>query len=223
MQYFVVGQDGVEYGPASLDVLLQWVGEGRVRPETIVRPEGQTVGVPAASIPDLLLSGPVPIQAPPTHLQAPTQFVRGAVYPGIASRASWLYWVGGLSLVNTICYFTGVKFSFAVGLGIAEVLTGLAKAGGPALGFISLGLQAAVIAAIFILGYFACRGALWAFIGGIAILILDTIFLAFFLPETIVGIAIHVWAVISLFQGMSIAKKVEAAIKLQEAGPPSAA
>jgi hypothetical protein len=37
MQYLVVGPDGKEYGPASVDTLKQWAGENRLMPNTQLR------------------------------------------------------------------------------------------------------------------------------------------------------------------------------------------
>lgn len=38
--YKIIGADGKEYGPVSLDQLRQWLSEGRVNQETRVLPEG---------------------------------------------------------------------------------------------------------------------------------------------------------------------------------------
>jgi hypothetical protein len=34
MDYWVIGEDGAEYGPASLETIAGWVVEGRVQPST---------------------------------------------------------------------------------------------------------------------------------------------------------------------------------------------
>ena len=39
-QYFVVGPDGAEYGPTDLPGLMQWVREGRVLAQTLIRKGG---------------------------------------------------------------------------------------------------------------------------------------------------------------------------------------
>jgi hypothetical protein len=38
--YHLIGSDGRQYGPATLEQLQRWVAEGRVNNRTLVRPEG---------------------------------------------------------------------------------------------------------------------------------------------------------------------------------------
>src|SRR5438105_15295970 len=51
-QYFVVGPDGAEYGPIDLPGLTQWVREGRVLAQTMIR-KGSAEPVAAGSLPEL--------------------------------------------------------------------------------------------------------------------------------------------------------------------------
>ena len=65
-QYFVVGPDGAEYGPADLAGLTQWVREGRVLAQTMIR-KGEAAPVAAASLPEiaaLFSATPPPTAAP---------------------------------------------------------------------------------------------------------------------------------------------------------------
>src|SRR5437870_4129198 len=74
-QYFVVGPDGAEYGPIDLPGLTQWVREGRVLAQTMIR-KGSAEPVAAASLPELaaifVTPPPVPApQIPPTVTTVP--------------------------------------------------------------------------------------------------------------------------------------------------------
>jgi len=51
--YKIVGADGKEYGPASLEQLQRWVGEGRVNARTRVQSPGATGWKAAAELPEL--------------------------------------------------------------------------------------------------------------------------------------------------------------------------
>ena len=51
--YKVMGADGKEYGPISLEQFSQWAAEGRVSPQTRVQPVGATDWTAAAGIPEL--------------------------------------------------------------------------------------------------------------------------------------------------------------------------
>lgn len=53
MNYFVIAVDGQKYGPAGIDVLNQWIREGRLYPTTMLEPEAGGPQVPASSIPGL--------------------------------------------------------------------------------------------------------------------------------------------------------------------------
>jgi len=77
--YKIIGADGKEYGPVSLETLRQWMAEGRANSETKVLPEGATEWRKAGELPELtqptpaapaqpatLPPGPGPISPPPT-------------------------------------------------------------------------------------------------------------------------------------------------------------
>ena len=51
--YKVMGADGKEYGPISLEQFSQWAAEGRVSPQTRVQPVGATDWTTASGIPEL--------------------------------------------------------------------------------------------------------------------------------------------------------------------------
>ncbi len=63
MQYMVIGSDGKEYGPATVDTLKQWVTEGRLTPESPLKDFGSGESLSAGQVPDLF--GPAPAMAAP--------------------------------------------------------------------------------------------------------------------------------------------------------------
>ena len=69
--YHMIGADGKEYGPISVDQLRDWISQGRVNGQTRIRPAESTDWAPAAQVPDLAaLFGsagppPLPTGAPP--------------------------------------------------------------------------------------------------------------------------------------------------------------
>ena len=92
--------------------------------------------------------------------------------------ARWFYWIAGLSLVNAFFALSNSNTTFFVGLGITQLLSGLAiEFKAPALG-LALDIAASGIFASF--GYFASKGMSWAFIVGMVLYALDgLIFLVF--------------------------------------------
>lgn len=50
--YYVLGDGGMKYGPATVDVLIQWAGEGRIQAGTMLQDESG-MQVKAGDVPDL--------------------------------------------------------------------------------------------------------------------------------------------------------------------------
>ncbi len=87
MEYFVVGPDGQEYGPASVDTLKQWAQENRLTPDTMLKnfQSGQTVA--AKSVPGIFQVNPPPVGQPSAagfgqqYATPPTGYPRAAPMP----------------------------------------------------------------------------------------------------------------------------------------------
>ena len=95
--YRIIGADGKEYGPVSLEQLKDWVAAGRVNGQTQVKPEGSADWKRASELPEMAgflppppapagaragapsVITPVPAQARKTNPLAITSFVLGLV------------------------------------------------------------------------------------------------------------------------------------------------
>ncbi len=64
--YKIIGADGKEYGPISIEQLRQWATDGRINAHTLIQPEGATDWKAAVNYPDLL-----PPVAPPIVQMTP--------------------------------------------------------------------------------------------------------------------------------------------------------
>lgn len=64
--YHLIGADGKEYGPVSLDQIRQWLGEGRLNAHTQIRRDGTEQWLALGAVPELaaLLQVPPTISAP---------------------------------------------------------------------------------------------------------------------------------------------------------------
>lgn len=131
----------------------------------------------------------------------------------VKGGASWMFWVAGLSLINSVISYSGYDWQFAMGLGITMVLDGLAAAFKSTFATIFAGcVNAAILLALVGLGVLAGRRAVWAFVLGIGILGLDTALLfAVAGTEAFFGIALHAWAIYAMFGGMNAAKALRRA------------
>lgn len=77
MEYYVIGADGKEYGPANIETLKQWVQDSRVLPGTMLKNFTTGQVVPASSVSELFpAGGPPPVagqwsQPPSPYLRTP--------------------------------------------------------------------------------------------------------------------------------------------------------
>ena len=102
--YKVVGADGKEYGPISLDQLKQWIAQGRVNAQTRVEEVGTTIWKTAADFPELFaaLTPSAPL-APPVVTPGPIPL---AGTPGKTGLATASLVLGILSFFT--CFLTGI-------------------------------------------------------------------------------------------------------------------
>lgn len=153
-----------------------------------------------------------PVQAhedpdPAQFASAPEVDERALLLAQIDRHARWLLWIAGLSLVNVAMTVGDSDRTFAVGLFGAQVIAVIAKGiagegGNDAILWAGAAL-AALPALVVGLLYFPSRhGERWALALGIAAYSLDFILLlglGLFAGETdILGLGIHVWALVSL-------------------------
>lgn len=129
----------------------------------------------------------------------------------VNSGANWFFWIAGLTLINTVIALAGADFSFAVGLGITQIFDAVAAAiavesGTPALTFVAVALDLITIAVFVGFGFLGRARHSWAFIVGIVLFGLDTIF--FLLAFAVLGIVIHGLAIFYLFRGLTAAREL---------------
>jgi len=61
--YKIIGADGQQYGPVSVEMIRQWLAENRLRPESLVQAEGSAEWKPLSSFPEFASE---PKTVPPT-------------------------------------------------------------------------------------------------------------------------------------------------------------
>jgi len=166
------------------------------------RPRVATFGpVPAAS-----LTNSAPASAAPSP-KAGTASVLDR--PALARRrnagASWFYWVAALSLVNSVVVLTGQHWRFIVGLGLTQVADAMVARTGHGLAVVA-GVDVVLIGGFALLGRFAQRGRLWAFVAGAAFYALDG--LIFVAARDWVGVAFHAFVVVMAARGLQAARRL---------------
>lgn len=112
----------------------------------------------------------------------------------------WFFWIAALSSLNTIFRVAHVPFGFFFGLGLPEIVL---RSGLGIQAWIGVTVVAALIFVLF--GYFARRGALWAFLVGMVLYTADA--LLCFLNKDYLGGAVHAYALFRIFQGFQAAQR----------------
>lgn len=121
---------------------------------------------------------------------------------------SWFYWIAALSAINSILLLSGVQWSFFIGLGVTQVFVEIAHQAATelgadyampakALGFV---LSLCVSSFFFILGMFANRGHIWAFIVGMVFYGLDG--LIYLAVGQYPSFGFHLFALFCIFMGL---------------------
>ena len=122
----------------------------------------------------------------------------------LSSSASWFYWIAGLSLINTAVALFGGNVSFIFGLGITQMVDGIALALVQEFGNTAIMIAIIIniiIALVFILfGKYAHKGYKWVFIVGMVFYTLDG--LIFLIIADYLSIAFHLYVLYALYRGL---------------------
>jgi hypothetical protein len=172
----MIGADGQQYGPVSLDQIKGWIREGRVTAVTQILRSDVNSWLAASQYTELGLaqapSAPVPLNAPGN---APAMFAsadtasvmaRANLERRIRSGAGWFFFIGAFSLVNAIVIMSGQTWRFVIGLGITDIIAAFSsglQSGGMAVG---LTLDVLVLGVFVVFGVFARKKHSWSFIAG---------------------------------------------------------
>lgn len=195
------------------------------QPAVQTMPSAPAPGAPRPMAPVAPVGGPSQVgvqsqySAPPQPMgytaPPPPVISRGnaVLEHGVKSAASWLYFIAGLSLINTIVSALGIGFRFAVGLGVTSMLDSImheaSKGGaGKFAAAICLPITIGLLVMYAALGYFAGKGMRWAFITAVVLYSLDTLLVVaslFMGDMLIIGLVFHIWALVRIFGGIGAA------------------
>jgi hypothetical protein len=127
--YKIIGADGKEYGPISVETLRQWMAEGRANAQSRIQLEGTTEWKPLSEFPELAAA--LPSALPPTP-GAPGVLAPGGAGLNLVNGPSI-----GLIITAILNFLTGagsLMFNLLVG---ASFLTAGAKQNEPWAGALS--------------------------------------------------------------------------------------
>lgn len=143
--------------------------------------------------------GPTTQPPQPTDAQR-ANLIRQALNIQVKRGANWFFLIAALSLVNTVITLVGGATRFVVGLGVTDIVAGVAREFG------NSGMVVSIVVNVVAAGIFAGFGLLartnksWSFIVGMVLYTLDG--LLFLLVPDIMSIAFHVLALVFMFKGL---------------------
>ena len=115
--------------------------------------------------------------------------------PGVARAARWFWWIAGLSLINTVLVHSDSDTTFLLGLGFTLIADVTLKSV-VAIAFV---IDALAIGFFLLMGRYALRGYLWAFVVGGVIYSLDA--LIFLYLQEFLSLAFHAFALFYIVRG----------------------
>jgi len=121
------------------------------------------------------------------------------------SGLNWFYWIAGLSIVNSILFFTNMNVSFVAGLGVTQVVDAIFKDNQSA-SYIGIIINTLFIIGFVLLGRFSKKSNV-LIIAGIVIYSLDT--LIFLIIKDWWSIGFHIFAIIGIISGLTAKIKLD--------------
>ena len=128
------------------------------------------------------------------------------------SGARWFFWIAALSLVNSLVIHFGGNFNFVVGLAFTKIADTFVfqMSGGTnglsAVKIIALSVDVIIAGVFALLGLFASRLQMWAFIVGMVLYALDGGLAVLF--GDFLSAAFHAFALVMIFLGVMAARKL---------------
>lgn len=127
------------------------------------------------------------------------------------SGANWFFWIAGFSVVNSIILLADGQWNFLIGLGLTQLIDGVATSAAEQLGgtatAIALILDAMVAGFFIVMGLLARRGFGWAFVLGMIVYVLDG--LLFIYVQQWLNVAFHVFALYFIYRGFAANSKLQ--------------
>ncbi len=210
--YKIIGADGVEYGPVGLSDFKNWVTEGRVDSMTHVMRSDAEAWTTAANLPELgmrdnVAGGSVSVS---TSANALDPEDTAELEQKIKRHGSWFYWIGALTLLNSLAAFFHSEWGFYLGISALQALDYAVAATPMAVRALVLSIDLSVAIGFGALGFATSRNVAWPFAVGAAIYGLDTLLnvLAVFFGGSLVGLILHGWALFCLVAGFRAAQQL---------------
>ena len=120
----------------------------------------------------------------------------------IDQSGNWFYWIAALSLINSLILTSGATWTFVFGLTFTKIVDALAVQY-KVVGFAAIacvGVNVCAVATFVLLGYFARRCNMWAFVTGLILFALDTLLLI--ASANVYSFVFHAYVIYKLIGGI---------------------
>ncbi len=133
----------------------------------------------------------------------------------IKNGASWFFWIGVLSLINSFAALSGSAWRFFIGLGITQIIDAVLANGSSGGKAVAITLDVIAAGMLIVFGVLAGKRHSWAFLVGGILLVLDGALVAFIALRSADGslwlsVAFHAWAVFMIFRGFMATRALKA-------------
>lgn len=119
--------------------------------------------------------------------------------------ANGFYWIAGLSVINSVLWMKGSTTTFLIGLGITQLVDGIAigvsEHMGPFVKYVAFAFDLLAALGFVAFGIFANRKQAWAFITGLILYGLDG--LIFLLVMDWWSIGFHIFIILGIISGFA--------------------
>ena len=144
----------------------------------------------------------------------------------LKNGANWVYWIAGLSVINSLIYISGSDVSFLAGLGFTQLVAAFVdiaiESGAPAaMRGVSIVFSLVVVVVFGLFGYYANKRFTAAFVVGIILYFLDGLLLL--LLGVFFSAGFHAFALIFIVRGFLACRELnafDAARAFQHPPPP---
>lgn len=155
----------------------------------------------------------------PDPLPTATAAAQAEITAALRKGSTWLFLIGGLSVINTISMVTNSNWVFLGGLGVTEFASAIAmQVGGTAGPVIGLFVNLWATGFFICLGLFARKGQKWAFITGMTLYAADV--LVVLLLQQWLMLLFHGFVLFRLYQGFSSCNQLHAFARQVAPGAP---
>ncbi len=107
--YRIIGTDGQQYGPATLEQLRRWIAENRVNGQTLIQPDGALEWKPLSSFSEFageIKNTPPPLSTAPPTISPPSSATASRASNKIAAGVCGIL-LGSLGIHKFILGYTG--------------------------------------------------------------------------------------------------------------------